>query len=61
MERPLGLMEQSLRLYLERALAQMELLEPFGTRFSANGTPEGRLEQSLRLYLERPKGYWNAR
>ena len=39
-------MEQSLRLYLERALAQLELLEPFGT-------PSGHQEQSLRLYLER--------
>ena len=59
-------MEQSLRLYLERALAQMELLkppkralaqlellEPPGTRASALGTPSGLLEQSLRLYLER--------
>ena len=55
-------LEQSLRLYLERALAQMELLkppkralaqlellEPPGTRVSALGTPSGLLEQSLRL------------
>ena len=47
-------MEQSLRLYLERALAPLEL-------------PKGLMEQSLRLYLEQPEGLlerakrkWNA-
>ena len=52
---PLGLLEQSLRLYLERAK------RPW------NGPPLGHLEQSLRLYLERalaqmerPLGSWNG-
>ena len=62
----LGLLEQSLRLYLERALAQLELLGPPGTREAPlERPPSGPLEQSLRPPGTRvsahgtPSGSWN--
>ena len=59
---PSGLLEQSLRLYLERAQAQMERpwvpgTEPpalSGTRVSANGTPSGTWNRAS-------GSIWNAR